>query len=546
MNGARPAAGSESEALDLIRWFERLASARQGEQEPVWEEIAERVLPRQQFTGQRRLANSRDLIFDSTAPLALDRFAAAMESMLTPRGSTWHGLKPRRPELAERPTVSRYLDQVTKTLFALRSASRANFYGNLHEHYLSLGAFGTGAVSAMDEMGRALVYRAIPLADLFIDEDASGRVDAVFRRFSLTARQAIGEYGEDAPPKCREAVDRQPDRRFAFLHCVVPNDAARPGRAGPDGMPWRAVHVSVDDRLTIRAGGFRTMPYAVSRYVTGPGELYGRSPAFQSLADIKMVNRMSRTTINQANRATEPPLLATDDTLPPPLMIPNAVNAGWLDRNGNPRIRPFETGARFEIAFEVLEQRRRSINDAFLVSLFQILVETPSMTATEAMLRAQEKGALLAPTMGRQQAELVGPLIQRELDIAEAAGLLPPMPRELVDDGGFVEVDYLSPMARMQRNEEATGLLRTLEAAGPLAEIDPSVLEHIDAAKALRVLARANGVESLLRDDKEAAARIAQRLEQQQAQQMAAAAPGVARATRDIAEAGAVSQEARP
>ena len=35
------------------------------------------------------------------------------------------------------------------------------------------------------------------------------------------------------------------------------------------------------------------------------------------------------------------------------------------------------------------------INDAFLVTLFQILTETPEMTATEVIERTREKGALL-------------------------------------------------------------------------------------------------------------------------------------------------------
>ncbi|MBJ7391821.1 MAG: hypothetical protein JHC85_09650, partial [Chthoniobacterales bacterium] len=37
-----------------------------------------------------------------------------------------------------------------------------------------------------------------------------------------------------------------------------------------------------------------------------------------------------------------------------------------------------------------------------LVTLTQVLVAAPRMTAAEALLRAQEKAALLAPTMGRQ------------------------------------------------------------------------------------------------------------------------------------------------
>ena len=74
-----------------------------------------------------------------------------------------------------------------------------------------------------------------------------------------------------------------------------------------------------------------------------------------------------------------------------------------------------------------MEQRRVAIDDAFLVTLFQILVDTPRMTATEALIRAQEKGMLLTPTMGRQQSEALGPQIERELDLLMFHRILPPI-----------------------------------------------------------------------------------------------------------------------
>lgn len=43
-----------------------------------------------------------------------------------------------------------------------------------------------------------------------------------------------------------------------------------------------------------------------------------------------------------------------------------------------------------------------------LVTLFQILTETPQMTAAEVVERTNEKGILLAPTVGRQQSEYLG------------------------------------------------------------------------------------------------------------------------------------------
>ena len=77
------------------------ASGKRGHWEKTWDDIARRVLPNYSahFIGQNRieLTNGVQLLsemVDSTAALALGRFAAAMESMLTPRNSTWHSLVP--------------------------------------------------------------------------------------------------------------------------------------------------------------------------------------------------------------------------------------------------------------------------------------------------------------------------------------------------------------------------------------------------------------------------------------------------------------------
>ena len=150
------------------------------------------------------------------------------------------------------------------------------------------------------------------------------------------------------------------------------------------------------------------------------------------LPDIKMLNEMSKTVIRAAHKTVDPPLLLHDDGVlglsrgGRPNLDPGALNVGGIDDQGRPKVLPLQTGARPDLGLELMEQRRKVINDAFLVTLFQILVEGPAMTATEVLERAKEKGALLAPTMGRQQSEALGPMIERELDIlARVPGALP-------------------------------------------------------------------------------------------------------------------------
>jgi hypothetical protein len=198
---------------------------------------------------------------------------------------------------------------------------------------------------------------------------------------------------------------------------------------------------------------------------------------------------------------------------------------------------PLPTAPRLDIGLELQEQRRKVINDAFFVTLFQILVDAPQMTATEALIRAQEKGALVAPAMGRQQSELLGPLVERELDILARAGALPPMPDELAEAGGEVRIEYQSPLNRAQRADEGVALLRTLEGLGPLIQADPTVLDRIDPDEAVKVRADVHNLPAkVLRSDAAVAALREARTRQQQQAAVAEAAPGLARAVRDVAE----------
>ncbi|MDB5431096.1 MAG: phage head-tail adapter protein [Caulobacter sp.] len=131
----------DDRADEVLRRQSRLESER-ANWESHWAEAAERVLPRQRdFQGAKRAGGEKlsDKVFDSTAPLALEKFAAAMESMLTPRNERWHELTlghatgDRAGE--EWPqAVKEYLYAVTSVLFRLRYAPSANFASQAQEN----------------------------------------------------------------------------------------------------------------------------------------------------------------------------------------------------------------------------------------------------------------------------------------------------------------------------------------------------------------------------------------------------------------------------
>ena len=536
----------DSRAEVAIREQEQMSGDR-GVWEEHWREIAERVLPREDwFQASNKTPGEKrtEKVFDATAGLALERFAAAMESMLTPRTMKWHKLTVQDADLMQNQSVQAYLDDVTNILFQVRYSPRSNFASQVHENYMSLGAFGTGALFVDDIVGFGLRYKSVHLSEIFFSENHVGMVDKVHRKFELTARQAAERWGVDKlADKIKTALEKSPEQKFEYLHCVKPNEDRESKRKDYRGMKYISYYICLTSRMIMSEGGYNTFPYAVSRYVTAPKEIYGRSPAMTVLPDIKMINEMSKTVIRAAHKIVDPPLLLQEDGVLQAFNTrPGALNYGGVDDQGRQVVQALQSNARVDIGMDMMEQRRKVINDAFLITLFQILVDAPSMTATEAMLRAQEKGALLAPTMGRQQSEMLGPLIERELDILARSGILPPMPKALAERGGDVEIQYVSPLNRSQRAEEGVAILRTLEAIAPIAQLDPSVMMRFNPDAIVKELAEINGVPAkILRSDEEIAEMRQQQAQQAEAQALLQAAPVAANSAKTLAETAALS-----
>jgi hypothetical protein len=540
---------ADSRATSILEMQQRMQTQRE-HFEKVWQEIAERAAPRKAEFGRRRAAQTTkgkqrtEKIFDATPSLALDRFASAFHSLVTPRNQQWHKLKATDDELAEDAEVARYLDEVNKRLFAARYA--ANFDNQVHECYYDAGAFGNMGLFIGERPGRSLIYRTVPVDQLFFAENESGEVDLVHRLWWMSARAAAQKWGDKLPAHIRNAAERTPEAEYPFLHCVKPREDLDVRRMDYRGMPFVSYFVAVDSNAIIEEGGFRTFPYAVGRYAVTSGEIYGRSPLMTVLPDVKMLNEMERTTIQAAQLAVLPPMLAhRDGVLDAVRLTPAAINYGGVDDQGRQLIQPMRLGENLPVSIEMADQKRRTIQDALWNTLFQILVDNPQMTATEAMLRAQEKGALLAPTASRTESEFLNPMITRELQILEDAGVLPPKPEKL-QDAAFLEVEYTSPLERARRAEDGVAILRSVEQLAPLANVlGPAAYKRINVDEAARVIFDVNGVPAkVLYTDDEMEAINEDQAAQAQLQEVLQAAPVAASAAKDLAQAQALSQGA--
>lgn len=544
---------ADSRADECIREHEQLAS-RRGIWENHWREVAERVRPNQNLFQRRERPGGdkrQEKVFDSTAPLALPKFAAAVISMALPANQRYQRLAASDPTLDDDDETRRYLDKFTDLIFRLRYAPMANFMSQSGEVILDVGAFGTGILFTDDVLGIGIRYKAFPLAESYIAEDAHGRIDTLHRKFKLSAHAAASMFGLDKlPERIRMAYDKDKAQEFDFLHCVKPNPDRKNGRKDWHGMKFYSCYVVLEDRSLIDEGGFREFPFAVPRYETSPRECYGRSPAMNVLPSIKTLNEMKKTVIRAGQRVVDPPIMLTDEgSLQAFNVRPNALNYGYIGQDGRPMAVPFNSGGRVDIGLDLMNAEREAINDAFFVTLFRILVEEPQITATEAMLRAQEKGQLLGPTMGRMQSDLLGSVTQREIDIIVHSGIaehvLGPMPKSLVQSGGEIKIEYQSPLNLAQRAGAGMAIMNTIQAIAPLAQIDPDVMLAFDPIAMARELAEINGMpEKCRRSDDQIAALKDQKAQAEQAQQLLAAAPVAASTVKDFAQAQALAGSA--
>ena len=545
----------QSERATHVRREQMRLAGERGIWESHCQQIAERCQPKLAgFTATLTPGGQRtEKMFDSTASLASENFSAAMVSLTAPREQRWHGMRSGLPELDRIPAVARYFEQVTNALFYHRYSPRSNFNNQYQEVQMSLGLFGPGALWVDEVVGTGqLIYRNVFVAELYFEEDEHGRVTTIYRRWRMSAATIAKRWpsGSLHPDMARAIEDKQGHREFELVQVWRPRENADPSRRDFRGMPIETLVTMANEDWLVFEGGYRSMPLHVARYTASPREPYGRSPAMQALPDIKMVNEMMRTLIRATHKAVDPPMAAYDDGVLTRLNNqPGRINMGGVNADGRLLVQSLYSGGPIPIGREFLIDAREVINKAFLVPLFSALSNTPDrMTATEVLERAKEKGILLSPAAGRIEAEVLGPMIDREIDLLASMGRLPDMPGELREALGEYRITYENPLNRAAKSERSIGFLRTLEAMIPIANVKPEVLDEFDWSEAVRGMAEDNAVPASWikspeerQAEKDDAAQKAQVMELLQGAQMAGDAAQSLSAAQDEAPVGALA-----
>ena len=525
----------------LLSRFDRLKAQRQN-WETHWQEVADYMQPRKaDVTKTRSKGDKRtELIFDSSPIQAVELLAASLHGMLTNPSTPWFSLRFKNSELEMEDEAKLWLENATDVMYT--AFNRSNFQQEIFELYHDLITFGTAAMFIQEDNEDILKFSTRHINEIFIAEDDKGRIDTVYRKFKLSARAAMQQFGTKVSTDIQAQAKKDPYNEVEILHVVYPRSDFNPNLKDTENMPFESVYIEMKNGNELSVSGFQEFPFVVPRYLKASHEIYGRSPAMTALPDVKMLNEMSKTTIKAAQKQVDPPLLVPDDGfLLPVRTVPGGLN---FYRSGTrDRIEPLNIGANNPLGLNMEEQRRTAIRNVFYVD--QLLMQQgPQMTATEVIQRNEEKMRLLGPVLGRLQSELLKPMIDRCFNILFRRGQFAPAPDFL--SGQDIEIEYVSPLAKAQKSTELSSITRGIEILGSLANVAP-VFDYINFDALVKHVADLVGVpqkvlklQSQVNAEREEAAQAAQ--QQQQMAQM----QQVAQAAGDVAPlAKALPEEAR-
>jgi hypothetical protein len=505
--------GSEELAKAILSRYSRLEQDR-AYWMSMWQSISDLVMPRKSYILTQQISPTTDKeqrLFDSTAVRANMVLAAGCMSYITPADSRWCSFE--APEgIEDGEGVQEYFAEVTEAV--LEALSRSNFHSAIHELYLDRGCFGTAVIFAEAGETTPIIFRNIDVGTFVLSENHEGVVDTCFRKFEMTARQIVEEFGienvSDQIKKCYEE-QKNLDQKFEILHGVYPRSEKERNPKKLDGKnkPFASCYLECRSKNILREGGYDEKPFMATRYLKWQQGVYGWSPSWVALPDIRQLNFLQKQMDALAELAAFPRILVPDG-------MEGVVDlrAGGITyfNASDPSAKPQEwaTQGRYDVGLERVKEKQTHINEAFSVPLFQMFTaqesSTPTrMTATEVNARNAERLANFSPTFARLTTELLIPLLQRVYGILARRGELPPPPEALIQQDAkgtlFVpepKVVFNSRIALAIRAIELAASERSLQRAGMLMQAtgDPSIMDNFNLDKIVREGALAEGVDA--------------------------------------------------
>jgi hypothetical protein len=464
---------SDLNPKQIIERVERLKGERSN-WEQHWQEIANFMLPRKDTIVRMRSPGEKrnTFLLDNTAMMSGTLLAAALHSMLTNPTRPFFGLSTGDAELDLDDEVRLWLQDTTRRMHVVLNNS--NFQTEVQEMFVDVVFFATAGMCMEEDAEDVVRFRTHNIVKLLIAENNRGVIDEIYIPQMWTAANLVREFGEDkVGMEVRDQFRQGRNEKFEVIQAIYPRESV----SSPDSpFAFISQWILRKSEIELRRGGFREFPFLVPRWSKSSGETYGRGPGMQALPDAKTMNKMDEVVLIAAQKAIDPPLQMEDDGV----VMPIRTRPGGLNfrRPGSQPITPIFANAPLDFGFQASEERRARIRRAFFIDELKLAQDTPQMTATEVLQRAEDSMRLLGPVLARFQKEFLKPMVDRLFDIMLRRDMFNAIPQQL--SGANLNVQFNSIIAKAQRITEGQSLDRFLNAIAPALQIDPSAVDNIN------------------------------------------------------------------
>lgn len=521
---------------ELIREYD-LLKAERSYWEPTWQSIADTMLPAFNDIQIRRAPGNKRTqeLFDSTAMEALHLLAAHLMGSITNFQSEWLKLRMREEALNDRKEVGEWLDTTADIM--LKAMASSTTPQAFHELYLQFAGFGTGALyvdeSPLIDMGfQGVLARSLPIGTYVLAEDATGKVDSLYREVELSPRQAEQQFGKDqlsADVQTKLASSDEKHRPMTYIHAVYPRKVRDSSSPSNKHMPWASCYLDRQNKHIVSEGGYRWFPFMTPRWEKlRSWSPWGFGPGHMVLPETLTLNRMDKDILKVLQQWIFPPYWIDDpDAVGRVSLLPGAINP--MARGS--RVETFRPGGDFNVARLGMEERRQRIRRTLMVDQLQSLPEPDAagkMTAFEVSKRIALMQRLMGPALMRLLSEFLNPVIDAEFGLLMLAGEIPDPPDVVImaaaQKRGRIDVEYQGPLVRAQKGEEVDAIQGTLDIADRIAMAmgTRDIYDNFDFDDILRRTGKVYGFPaSSWRDPKQRDQARQQRAEEQ-AQQMQA------------------------
>jgi hypothetical protein len=468
-----------------------------------WEEIGRLVVPgrgRMYETHDDENSITRDFPdkYDSTAVVASQSLAAALHSGLTSPATDWFGLRFKSQKLNDDTTASAWLQACQEQIFD--TIQESNFNLEVNEIYLDITSFGTTIMlHEYDPDDGSFNFRASFPRENYFEEDFNGNLIGIYRERQYTAQQLMLKFPTKCPKEIREqgVSTGSANQKYTVIHVVRLNEDNKEnldaeGILAAEKRPFEERYILAKDatELTEDVVGYYEMPGYAVRWGRMSGSKFGFSPALNALPDIRTLNTLVSQVLDAAAKVIDPAIMTMQRGIIGDIDLAPGGETIVRDMDA---MKPFESGARFDVSQLIKGDLVESIRKAFYIDQLELPM-TDRMTATEVQVRYEQMQRLLGPALFRIQSDFLDPLIRRSFNILFRDGKLPDMPQIILDTEGEFEVEYLGPLARSQKMGAVNAFQQLMTIMERVAPIKPEVVDAIEWTDAFQDMALRMGV----------------------------------------------------